>query len=359
MAKANIIVVDTDISWTLLASEMLVKGDYEVFTANRAADALVLLEARRADAAIVELNLPDSDPISFFEQVTQRHPSMAVIMCTARPTIEQAFELGRRGATQYLTKSITPDCLQALRLAAAEVEQRPALEQRATAPPPARGRGLLMPTVPGFYGIISQDPQMEDIFELIRTIADSTANVLICGETGTGKELVARAIHEASNRHGKPFVAMDCSALAHKLLESELFGHEKGALTGAHVRRIGRFERANGGTPFLDELGNMDPAIQAKLLRVIQTRTFERVGGQQSISVDVRIVAATNTPLEELVAQGRFREDLYHRLNVVEIALPPLRERGDDVVLLAREFMRRFAQKTARMCGILPKRRFN
>lgn len=345
MAKASIIVVDADISWTLLVSEMLVKEDYEVFTANRAADALVLLDARHADAAIVELNLPDTDPIAFYEQLTQRHPVMAVIVCTARPNIEQAFELGRRGALGYLPKSITPDCLAALRQAAAQVGLRPALEQRATASRTPPGRGLLAPSLPGFYGIISQDPQMEDIFELIRTIADSTANVLICGETGTGKELVARAIHEASNRHGKPFVAMDCSALARELLESELFGHEKGAFTGAHERCIGRFERANGGTLFLDEVGNIDPAIQAKLLRVIQTRTFERVGGQQSISVDVRIVAATNTPLEKLVAEGKFREDLYHRLNVVEISLLPLRERGEDVVLLAREFMRRFAQQ--------------
>lgn len=338
-------VVDADISWTLLVSEMLVKEDYEVFTANRAADATVLLDVRRADAVILEPNLPGTEAISFFEQLTQQHPHLAVIICTARPDVAQAFEFGRRGASRYLVKAVTPDCLQALREAVAAACVRPALEPQAEPPAISQRRGLLIPSVPGFYGIISRDPQMEDIFELIRTIADSTANVLICGETGTGKELVARAIHEASNRHGKPFVAMDCSALARELMESELFGHEKGAFTGAHERRIGRFERANGGTLFLDEVGNIDPAVQAKLLRVIQTRTFERVGGQQSISVDVRLVAATNTPLEKLVAEGRFREDLYHRLNVVEITLPPLRQRGDDVVLLAREFMRRFAQQ--------------
>jgi two-component system response regulator HydG len=205
-------------------------------------------------------------------------------------------------------------------------------------------------TVPahGFYGIISQNPQMRDMFELIQTIADSYANVLVHGETGTGKELVARAIHEASNRHGKPFVTLDCTALARELLESELFGHEKGAFTGAVERHIGRFERANTGTLFLDEVATITLNVQAKLLRVLQTRTFERVGGSKPISVDVRIIAATNRPLEQCVTDGTFREDLYHRLNVVQIELPPLRERTEDVPLLAMEFLRRFARQNGK-----------
>jgi DNA-binding NtrC family response regulator len=202
--------------------------------------------------------------------------------------------------------------------------------------------------VQGFYGIISQSPQMRDIFELIQTIADSFANVLIHGETGTGKELVARAIHEASGRHGKPFVTLDCTALARELLESELFGHEKGAFTGAVDRHVGRFERANTGTLFLDEVATINLNVQAKLLRVLQTRTFERVGGSKSISVDVRIIAATNRPLETCVAEGSFREDLYHRLNVVQIELPPLRERTVDIPLLAMEFLRRFSRQNGK-----------
>jgi DNA-binding NtrC family response regulator len=207
---------------------------------------------------------------------------------------------------------------------------------------------MLATPVQGFYGIISQNNQMQEIFELVQTIADSWANVLIHGETGTGKELVARAVHEASGRHGKPFVTLDCTALARELLESELFGHERGAFTGAVDRHVGRFERANTGTLFLDEVANINLNVQAKLLRVLQTRTFERVGGSKPISVDVRIIAATNRPLETVVADGTFREDLYHRLNVVQIDLPPLRERTEDVPLLAMEFLRRFARQNGK-----------
>jgi DNA-binding NtrC family response regulator len=202
--------------------------------------------------------------------------------------------------------------------------------------------------VQGFYGIISQNNQMRDMFELIQTIADSYANVLVHGETGTGKELVARAVHEASGRHGKPFVTLDCSALARELLESELFGHERGAFTGAIDRHVGRFERANTGTLFLDEVANIGLNVQAKLLRVLQMRTFERVGGTKPISVDVRIIAATNRSLEAGVAEGTFREDLYHRLNVVQINLPPLRDRTEDIPLLAMEFLRRFARQNGK-----------
>jgi DNA-binding NtrC family response regulator len=211
-----------------------------------------------------------------------------------------------------------------------------------------QSRGMLAVPVQGFYGIISQDARMRDIFELIQTIADSYANVLIDGETGTGKELVARAIHEASGRHGKPFVTLDCGALSRELLESELFGHEKGAFTGAADRHVGRFERANTGTLFLDEVANINLNVQAKLLRVLQSRTFERVGGSKPISVDVRIIAATNRPLEAIVTEGTFREDLYHRLNVVQIDLPPLRDRTVDVPLLAMEFLRRFARQNGK-----------
>jgi len=207
---------------------------------------------------------------------------------------------------------------------------------------------MLAAGVQGFYGIISQNNQMRDMFELIQTIADSYANVLVHGETGTGKELVARAVHEASGRHGKPFVTLDCSALARELLESELFGHERGAFTGAVDRHVGRFERANTGTLFLDEVANISLNVQAKLLRVLQTRTFERVGGSKPISVDVRIMAATNKSLEAGVAEGSFREDLYHRLNVVQINLPPLRDRTEDIPLLGMEFLRRFARQNGK-----------
>ena len=290
--------------------------------------ALLLLQDRSADVVVADINLPDSDPMTFLEQLRQQHPDIALIVCTARPTIPQAVATIRLGAHDYREKAVTPDCIIGIKESVAGAVAERGRDLRARVPD-VRQRGLLAAPAQGFYGIVSQNAQMQDIFELIQTIADSVANVLIYGETGTGKELVARAIHEASSRHGKPFVTMDCSALARELMESELFGHEKGAFTGAHDRHIGRFERANTGTLFLDEVANIDLAIQAKLLRVLQSRTFERVGGQKSISVDVRIIAATNVPLEELVAAGKFREDLYHRLNVVEINIPPLQERAE------------------------------
>ena len=222
--------------------------------------------------------------------------------------MDQAVKATKLGAFDYLQKADDATALARLRERVRQaVREIGTLIRTVTRDP--RSRGMLATPVQGFYGIISQDSQMREIFELIQTIADSWANVLIHGETGTGKELVARAVHEASGRHGKPFVTLDCGALARELLESELFGHEKGAFTGAADRHVGRFERANTGTLFLDEVANINLNVQAKLLRVLQTRTFERVGGSKPISVDVRIIAATNRPLETIVTEGTFRED--------------------------------------------------
>jgi DNA-binding NtrC family response regulator len=320
---------------------------YEVFSANAYQDAILLLEVHNVDVIIAEINAPGLDGANPIEQLRQMYPQSALIVHTAAPSISQAIQATRLGAVDYLEKSDDPAALSALREKVRRTVQQRGTMLSAMGGDP-RDRGILSAPAQGFYGIISQNNRMRDIFELIETIADSSANVLIHGETGTGKELVARAIHEASVRHGKPFITLDCSALARELLESELFGHEKGAFTGASDRHIGRFERANGGTFFLDEVSNIDLAVQAKLLRVLQTRTFERVGGQKSISVDVRIVAATNRPLEQLVTDGVFREDLYHRLNVVQIDLPALRERPEDVPPLATEFFHRFARQNGK-----------
>jgi two-component system NtrC family response regulator len=347
MAKAKLLLIDDDLNWTLKLSETLMRQDYEVFSANTASDALLLLEAHNFDLVIAEINLPQLDGTSFLEQLRQVHPRASVLVCTARPTIPQAVQAAKLGVFDYCEKSVQTNGLVMFREKVSQaVQERGTMISPGTLDGPHRG--LLAAPAQGFYGIISQNARMRDIFELIQTIADSYANVLVEGETGTGKELVARAIHEASGRHGKPFITLDCSALARELLESELFGHEKGAFTGAIDRHIGRFERANGGTLFLDEVANIDLAIQAKLLRVLQTRTFERVGGQKSISVDVRIIAATNRPLRECVEDGTFRDDLYHRLNVVQIEVPPLRERVEDVPLLAAEFLRRFARQNSK-----------
>jgi DNA-binding NtrC family response regulator len=347
MPKAKILLVDEDISWTLTLSDGLIHEDYEVFSANGVQDALLLLDAHSIDLLIGEINLSQIDPISFLEQLRQLYPETTVIICTKCASVPQAVQAAKLGAFDYVQKSSEPTALSTLRGTVARAVREQQTRLRGTVVDP-RNRGLLAAPSQGFYGIISQNAQMRDIFELIQTIADSFANVLIHGETGTGKELVARAIHEASGRHGKPFVTLDCSALARELLESELFGHEKGAFTGATDRHVGRFERTNGGTLFLDEVSNISLGVQAKLLRVLQTRTFERVGGQKPISVDVRIIAATNRPLEQGVAEGSFREDLYHRLNVVQIELPPLRDRTEDIPLLAMEFLRKFSRQNGK-----------
>jgi DNA-binding NtrC family response regulator len=347
MPRAKILVVDSDSHWTLTVSELLIQDNYEIFSANVIQDATLLLEAHFIDLLIIEVNLPQTDAGAVLEQFRQLYPQTTLIVHTATPSVSQAVQATKLGALDYVEKSDDPAKLASLRDKVAKaVQQRATLISASVADP--RTRGVLATAVQGFYGIISQNDRMRDIFELIQTIADSFANVLIHGETGTGKELVARAVHEASDRHGKPFVTLDCSALSRELLESELFGHEKGAFTGATDRHIGRFERANTGTLFLDEVSNINLAVQAKLLRVLQSRTFERVGGQKPISVDVRIIAATNRPLEELVSGGEFREDLYHRLNVVQIDLPALRDRPEDIPLLAMEFLRRFARQNGR-----------
>lgn len=347
MARAKILVIDHDAVWTLRVSELLIPDTYEVFSANSPGDAFLLMEIHGIDLIIAEINAPGQDGNALLEQLRQVYPQVALIVHTQSASIAQAIQATRIGAYDYLDKSSDSADLSNLR-----EKVRRAIQQRGTllpsSPGDPRNRGVLASPALGFYGILSQNHRMRDIFELIQTIADSLANVLIEGETGTGKELVARAAHEASARHGKPFITLDCSTLARELLESELFGHEKGAFTGAFERHIGRFERSNGGTLFLDEVSNIAMPVQAKLLRVLQTRTFERVGGHKSISVDVRIIAASNRPLEQMVKDGAFREDLYHRLNVVQIELPALRERIEDVPLLASEFLRRFSRQNGK-----------
>ncbi|MGA2602882.1 MAG: sigma-54 dependent transcriptional regulator [Verrucomicrobiia bacterium] len=348
MPKAKILVVDHDVAWTLKVSELLMGDDFEMFSANSVEDAMLLLDARNIDVVIADINgMPGVDGTAFLEQMRQVHAEATMIVHTGKVSVEQAVMATKLGAYDYLEKAEDAAAVGKLRERVGQAVMEMGTMIRAAAPDP-RSRGMLGTAVQGFYGIISQNNQMRDMFELIQTIADSYANVLIHGETGTGKELVARAIHEASGRHGKPFVTLDCTALARELLESELFGHERGAFTGAVDRHVGRFERANTGTLFLDEVANINLNVQAKLLRVLQTRTFERVGGSKSISVDVRIIAATNRPLEAVVAEETFREDLYHRLNVVQIDLPPLRDRTEDIPLLAMEFLRRFSRQNGK-----------
>jgi DNA-binding NtrC family response regulator len=346
MAKAKILVIDHDNDWARLLSELLLRENYDVLTSRTPAEALKLLEASRFDLIVADINPPGTDGNGFLDQLRRLFPQVPLLVHTDRGSVGQAVLATRLGVVDYWEKEEGTSNIEALRAKIAEtIYQR--VERPATRPI-RQTPGGAAPLAEGFCGIISQNAQMRDIFELIQTIADSYANVLIHGETGTGKDLVAHAIHDSGDRHSRPFVTVDCSILARELLESELFGHEKGAFTGATARHIGRFERANNGTLFLDEVANIPAPVQAKLLRVLQTRTFERVGGHTPISVNVRIIAATNQPLERGVTDGSFREDLYHRLNVVQIDLPALRERVEDVPLLAGEFLRRYARQNGR-----------
>ena len=346
MAKAKILVVDHDSHWARLLSELLLRDDCDVLTSQTTADAVRLLEASRFDLIVADINPPEADGNGFLDQLRRLFPRVPLLVHTARPSVSQAVLATRLGVVDYWEKEPGDENVEVLRAKIAEIIYQNVHGPAHRALPAAMNTKAGL--AEGFCGIISQNSQMRDIFELIQTIADSYANVLIHGETGTGKDLVAHAIHDSGERHSRPFVTVDCSILARELLESELFGHEKGAFTGATARHIGRFERANNGTLFLDEVANIPAPVQAKLLRVLQTRTFERVGGQTPISVNVRIIAATNKPLERCVADGTFREDLYHRLNVVQIDVPSLRERIEDVPLLAGEFLRRYARQNGR-----------
>jgi DNA-binding NtrC family response regulator len=310
--------------------------DYNVALAEDGPTAKQRLESEDFDLLLADLRMPGADGL----QLVQRAQSLArppvCIIMTAYGTVENAVEAMRRGAYDYLTKPIDLDRL--------ELVLRRALKNRQLESENVKLRQQLDARY-GLENIIGQSAPMVEVLETVKQVAPSRASVLIQGESGTGKEVVARAIHQISPRRNGPFVAVHCAALSLNLLESELFGHEKGAFTGAMERRIGRFEEADGGTIFLDEIGEIDPSVQVKILRVLGERQFERVGGNKTLTVDVRLVAATNRNLEELVKAGKFRDDLFYRLQVVTITLPPLRSRGDDVVLLANAFLREFSRE--------------
>jgi two-component system, NtrC family, response regulator AtoC len=310
---------------------------FEIYLAPDAAGAMNVLESERIDILLSDLRLGGGmDGMELLARAqTLTHPPVCVLM-TAYGSVDVAVEAMRRGAYDYVTKPLNLDkvellLLRALRSRAVEVENRQLREE--------------LDKKFGFERFIVESPAMSKIFELIRQVANSTATVLIEGESGTGKELAAQALHQLSSRKNNPFVAVHCAALSSQLLESELFGHEKGSFTGATSRRVGRFEEASHGTIFLDEIGEIDAATQVKLLRVLGERTLQRVGGNQNIAVDVRVIAATNRNLEEMVAEGKFREDLYFRLAVVPIRMPPLRDRKEDIPLLAAAMIREFSQE--------------
>ena len=295
---------------------------------------------------ITDLRMPRVSGMQLLQEVQTRRLPVTVFVTTGHGTIDEAVKAMRLGAYDFLTKPTDPErlCL----IVERALRERMLLDEVTALREQLLGRN-------SFHNILAKSPRMLEIFELITHLADSTSTVLIEGETGTGKEQIARAIHEVSStsRPG-PLVVVNCAALPETLLESELFGHEKGAFTNAVAQRKGRFEHADGGTLFLDEVGDIPASMQVKLLRVLQERSFERVGGSQSIEIDVRVIGATNRSLHQLVQKGKFREDLYYRLNVVKIDLPPLRERPEDIPLLADHFTRKYARPGQNPCQISP-----
>ncbi len=302
------------------------------------AEALAKFGECAADVVVTDLKMPRMDGVELLKKLREQDQNLPVIVCTAFGDVGTAVRAMRAGAEDYLTKPIDFDTL------ALAVER--ALERRELRVEAENLRRQIRERDgEGLQGLVGASPAMQKVYRVARQVAAARATVLITGESGTGKGELARAIHALGPRAKQPFVSLHCAALAETLLESELFGHEKGSFTGADKRRIGRFEQSNGGTLFLDEVGEIPISTQIKLLRVLQERTFERVGGNEAVSVDVRVIAATNRDLAADVSSGRFREDLYYRLNVVHVEMPPLRIRGGDILVLANHFLRRFTEE--------------
>src|ERR1700756_2503036 len=333
--QPTVLIVD-DEKHTRDGLRRLLENDYDVYVAADIAGAMDVLEREQVDVLLTDLRLASEDGMTLIDRALKMSRPPICIMMTAYGSVDVAVEAMKRGAYDFVTKPLNLDKVELL---IARAVQNRKLEQENRA---------LREQVDERYGlenIWGDSPALHEVLETIKQVAPSSASVLIEGESGTGKELAAHAIHNLSRRNKAKFVVVHCAALSPQLLESELFGHEKGAFTGAHERRIGRFEQANGGTIFLDEIAEIDPSTQVKLLRVIsEQRAFERVGGNQTLHADVRVIAATNKNLEKLVQEGKFRDDLFFRLSVVRIHMPPLRERKEDIPLLVRGFLRHFCK---------------
>ena len=334
--KPVILIVDDDKN-TRDGLQRALQRHYTIKTAESAEVALAILgNETTVDVMLSDLRMPGTDGLGLLRRVNAQHPQTVCILLTAYGSVETAVEAMKQGAYDFLTKPINLDHLDML--VARALKSRD-LEKKVETLESQLNEKF------GMENIIGESDAMKQVFEVIRQTAPTQASVLIQGPSGTGKELVAQSIHRLSTRAKGPFVAVHCAALSATLLESELFGHEKGAFTGATVQRKGRFELADGGTLFLDEVSEIDPSIQVKLLRVLEERTFERVGGEETIETDIRVIAATNRDLRDYVRQGRFREDLFYRLNVIEIKMPPLRERKSDIRALAQHFLEKYCRE--------------
>jgi DNA-binding NtrC family response regulator len=341
--RGTVLVVD-DEEGVRASIRAILDGTCEVLEAETGADALEILRGREVDLVMLDQRMPGEPGLDVLSRVKAADPSTVVVLATAVHDVRTAVEALKRGAYDYITKPFDVDDILMV------VER--ALEKRALERQVLVLRSALTPpgvdTADGFEGLVGRHPAMVRIYQRITQIATTPATILITGESGTGKELVARAIHQRSDRSGQAFVAINVAAIPETLVESELFGHEKGAFTGAHARRLGKFELAHGGTIFLDEIGSLRLDLQTKLLRALQEREVERLGGTRPLAVDVRVLAATNVNLRQAVRDRLFREDLYYRLNVVPVHVPPLRERREDIPRLVQHFVRKFARECHR-----------
>lgn len=331
----TILIVDDEVN-ILESFKMFLKDDYNIFTATSGEEALKIVEKGNINLILLDIMLPDFDGIDLLRKIKDINKNIEVIMVTAIKTVKTAIQAMKLGAYDYITKPFNVDevvssiekCLEKQKLVREVTYLRAELSK---------------PFV--FDNLVGGSEEMRQLYEMVKEVAKSNTTVLVTGESGTGKELIARAIHFNSPRKNNPFIAVDCATLPDNLVESELFGHEKGAFTDANTQKSGRFELANGGTVFLDEIGNLKPDVQSKILRAIEEKEIQRVGGTGIIKVDVRIISATNIDLKKAVEEGKFREDLYYRLNVIPVFLPPLRERKEDIPVLIEHFLKTYNQQ--------------
>ena len=328
----NILIIEDDKNALLGLTEILTDEGYSVDSAENAAKGLQLISTNEYDVLLTDFQLPDLDGLEITKRVRKHHQNIAVVMMTAFGSVKHAVLALKEGVDDYLTKPL--DLEELLIILEKVISEKSLLKENQTLRDQLHGKYQ-------FENIIGVSGKMQDVFKRISKVAKTDTTILIRGESGTGKELVARALHFNSTRSHKDLVEINCASIPENLLESELFGHEKGSFTGAHKQKKGKFEQANGGTIFLDEIGEMPVALQSKMLRVLQEQTFTRVGGNDTISVDVRVIAATNADLEGMIKDGEFREDLYYRLNVIPIQIPALRERKEDVAALVNHFLKK------------------
>jgi two-component system response regulator PilR (NtrC family) len=333
---AHILVVDDEHSMREFLEIMLSKEGYQVSAAAGGGEAIDLLKKEAFDLVITDIRMKEIDGLEVLKKCKELHPNTVVIMISAYASTSTAVEAMKWGAYDYLPKPFkVREIKGVIRDSLAAIQTHDGLERAAQDKPSATD----------YHGIVGESPEIRKILELIPRVAAATSNVLITGESGTGKELIAKAVHRESPRKDKAFITVNCGSVPETLMESELFGHKKGAFTGATITRSGLFEAADGGTLFLDEIAELTPPVQVKLLRAVQEKTFKMVGGSEELSVDVRIISATNRDLEREVMEGNFREDLYYRLNVINIHLPPLRDRSDEIPLLAQHFLEKYSEK--------------